>query len=151
MLGVDKMDQLVSYYSFLHNSVKWWKKVFFVNYGSIYLVVVNSYIIYKEQTSTNGKQPITHLVIVVDSLKPSPRHYVVFFEHVLDLAPLRHLNIYNLCSTSRRNARNFVPSRLFKSLSYRKKYITQVTITTKYLCQLQHSLHTQTHTQIQKM
>ena len=28
MLGVDKMDQLVSYYSFTHKSVKWWRKVF---------------------------------------------------------------------------------------------------------------------------
>ena len=59
MLGVDKMDQLVSYYSFLHKSVKWWKKVFF--FWIVEVVVVNSYIIYKEQTSTNGKRPITHL------------------------------------------------------------------------------------------
>ena len=59
MLGVDKMDQLVSYYSFLHKSMKWWKKVFF---WIVEVVVVNSYIIYKEQTSTNEKQPITHLV-----------------------------------------------------------------------------------------
>ncbi len=30
MLGVDKLDQLASYYSFLHKSVKWWRRVFFL-------------------------------------------------------------------------------------------------------------------------
>ena len=29
MLGVNKLDQFASYYSFLHKSVKWWRKVFF--------------------------------------------------------------------------------------------------------------------------
>lgn len=29
MLGMDKSDQLSSYYSFLHKRVKWWRKVFF--------------------------------------------------------------------------------------------------------------------------
>ena len=28
MLGVDKLDQLTSYYSVLHKSVKWWRKIF---------------------------------------------------------------------------------------------------------------------------
>ena len=28
MLGVDKLDQMMSYYSFLHKSIKWWRKVF---------------------------------------------------------------------------------------------------------------------------
>lgn len=30
MLGMDKSDQLSSYYSFLHKRVKWWRKVFFL-------------------------------------------------------------------------------------------------------------------------
>ena len=29
MLGVDKLDQLMTYYSFLHKSIKWWRKLFF--------------------------------------------------------------------------------------------------------------------------
>ena len=29
MLGVDKLNQLMSYYSFLHKIVKCWRKVFF--------------------------------------------------------------------------------------------------------------------------
>ena len=28
MLGVDKLDQMMCYYSFIHKSVKWWRKVF---------------------------------------------------------------------------------------------------------------------------
>ena len=94
MLGVDKMDQLVSYYSFLHKSVKWWKKVFF---WIVEVVVVNFYIIYKEQTSANRKQPITHVAYrptLIETLSEA----LVFLEHVLDLAPLRHLNICNLCA-----------------------------------------------------
>ena len=35
MLGVDKFDQLVSYYSFLHKSIKWWRKVFFLVAGGV--------------------------------------------------------------------------------------------------------------------
>ena len=46
MLGVDKMDQLISYYSFLHKSIKWWRKVFF---WILEVAAVNSYILYKEQ------------------------------------------------------------------------------------------------------
>ena len=44
MLGVDKLDQLMSYYCFLHKSVKWWHKVFWI----LEVAVVNAYIIYKE-------------------------------------------------------------------------------------------------------
>ncbi len=58
MLGVDKLDQLVSYYSFLHKSVKWWTKVFF---WSLEVAVVNSYMIYKELASSGGVRPISHL------------------------------------------------------------------------------------------
>ena len=45
MLGVDKLDQLMAYYSFLHKSVKWWRKIFF---WLLEVMVINSYIIYKE-------------------------------------------------------------------------------------------------------
>ena len=33
MLGVDKMDQLATYYSFLRKSVKWWKSAFLAARG----------------------------------------------------------------------------------------------------------------------
>ena len=59
MLGVDKLDQLTSYYSFLHKSVKWWRKVFF---WILEVAVVNSYILYKEQTTAQRGKPIPHLI-----------------------------------------------------------------------------------------
>ncbi len=68
MLGVDKLDQLVSYYSFLHRSVKWWRKVFF---WLLEVAVVNSYIIYKQNCTQNKIRPMTHLAFrrsLIDSL-----------------------------------------------------------------------------------
>ena len=58
MLGVDKMDQLVSYYSFLHKSVKWWRKVFC---WTLEVATVNSYILYKEQAKQQAVRPMAHL------------------------------------------------------------------------------------------
>ena len=58
MLGVDKLDQLMSYYSFLHKSVKWWRKIFF---WLLEVMVINSYIIYKELARRRGDKPMTHL------------------------------------------------------------------------------------------
>ena len=45
MIGVDKMDQIASYYSFTHKTVKWWRKVFF---WLLQVAVVNTYIIHKK-------------------------------------------------------------------------------------------------------
>ena len=45
MLGVDRLDQLMGSYSFLHKSIKWWRKVFF---WMLEVVVVNTYIIYQD-------------------------------------------------------------------------------------------------------
>ena len=58
MLGVDKMDQLASYYAFVRKSVKWWRKVFF---WLLEVSVVNSYISYKTRLQQLGQEPITHL------------------------------------------------------------------------------------------
>ena len=58
MLGVDKLDQLMSYYSFLHKSVKWWRKVFF---WILEVAVVNAYIIYKELALKQGDKPLSHI------------------------------------------------------------------------------------------
>ena len=44
MLGVDKLNQMMSYYSFLHKTVKWWRNVFF---WILEVATVNAYIIYK--------------------------------------------------------------------------------------------------------
>ena len=57
MLGVDKLDQLMSYYSFLCKSIKWWRKVFF---WITEVVVVNQYIIYQD-TNKGNTHRMTHL------------------------------------------------------------------------------------------
>ena len=57
MLGVDKLDQLMAYYSFLHKSIKWWRKVFF---WMLEVVVVNAYIIYQDTNKRNTHR-MTHL------------------------------------------------------------------------------------------
>ncbi len=58
MLDVDKLDQLCSYYSFLHKSVKWWRKVFF---WLLEVAVVNSYVLYKQSCVQTNNRPLTHL------------------------------------------------------------------------------------------
>ena len=58
MSGVDKLDQMMAYYSFLHKSVKWWRKVFF---WVLEAAVVNSYIIYKELARERDERPVAHI------------------------------------------------------------------------------------------
>ena len=77
MLGVDKLDQLISYYSFTHKSVKWWRKVFF---WLIEVAVVNSYVIHKENREKNKEKPLTHLAyrrslidVLTEPLRSIPR------------------------------------------------------------------------------
>jgi len=43
--GVDKSDQMLSYYTFSRKTVKWWKKLFFHLFE---LAVVNAHILYKK-------------------------------------------------------------------------------------------------------
>ena len=58
MMGVDRLDQLTSYYCFLRKSVKWWRKVFF---WLTEVAVVNSYILYKNTPHQAGHTTIPHL------------------------------------------------------------------------------------------
>ena len=55
MLGVDRLDQRMSYYHFVRKSVKWWRKVFF---WSEEAAMVNAYIIYTLHTDAQRK--LTH-------------------------------------------------------------------------------------------
>ena len=57
MLGVDKLDQFATYYSFLHKSVKWWRKIFF---WILEVAVINAYIIYKKLATSRGRRPMKH-------------------------------------------------------------------------------------------
>ena len=58
MFGVDKLDQMGTYYSFLHKSLKWWRKVFF---WLLEATTVNSYILYKSQHGTSRRLKELHL------------------------------------------------------------------------------------------
>ena len=53
MGGVDKADQLLSYYGFNHRAIKWWKRTLF---HLLDLAIVNSYILYK-LSSDPSRQP----------------------------------------------------------------------------------------------
>ena len=57
MLGVDKLDQMMSYYRFLHKTIKWWRKVFWI----LEVATVNACIICKVLAKRRGEQPISHL------------------------------------------------------------------------------------------
>ena len=52
MGGVDLSNQMISYYSFSHRSVKWWKRVFF---HLIDTTIVNAYILYSQSTQSSRK------------------------------------------------------------------------------------------------
>lgn len=60
MGGVDKSDQLLTYYTFQHRTSKWWKRAFFHLLNVAY---VNAYIIYKETPSVGRK--LTHELFMV--------------------------------------------------------------------------------------
>ena len=98
MLGVDKLDQLMAYYSFLHKSVKWWRKIFF---WLLEVMVINAYIIYKELARRRGERPITHLAFrrkLIESLSEpirssastSARPGSRASHHLERLQPVRH-------------------------------------------------------------
>ena len=50
--GVDRMDQMVAYYSFGRKSIKWWRKVFF---WMVEVMVNNAHILYTRHTSSQRK------------------------------------------------------------------------------------------------
>ena len=55
MLGVDRLDQRISYYQFIRKSVRWWRKVFF---WIVEVMVVNAYILYS--THTDAPRKLSH-------------------------------------------------------------------------------------------
>lgn len=58
MGGVDKFDQLLSYYSIAWKSRRWWFKIFYYLVDS---AIVNAYILYQQTCSTRNVKPLSHL------------------------------------------------------------------------------------------
>ena len=55
MLGVDRLDQRMSYYQFNRKSVRWWRQVFF---WVLEVMIVNAFILYLAHTDARRK--LTH-------------------------------------------------------------------------------------------
>ena len=64
MGGVDLYDQLCSYYSFDHRTVKWWRRAFF---HLLNTAIVNAYLLYMESTQSTRK--LTHVDFRIDLAK----------------------------------------------------------------------------------
>ena len=50
--GVDRMDQMMSYYTFQRKTIKWWRKVFF---WLLEVIVHNAFTLYRVHTSSTRK------------------------------------------------------------------------------------------------
>ena len=98
MIGVDKLDQLMSYYSFLHKSIKWWRKVFF---WVLEVAVINAYIINKVWAMRRGQKPMSHRAFcrrLIESLAEPIRSSVIprarsgpnMAQNIERLHPVRH-------------------------------------------------------------
>ena len=79
MGGVDKSDQLLSYYGFAHRTVKWWRRAFF---HLLDLSVTNAYIMNSEAPHTGC--PLTHEHFRIDLAK---RLLLSVAENVMEDAP----------------------------------------------------------------
>jgi hypothetical protein len=55
MMGVDRMDQMMAYYSFQQKSIKLWRKVFF---WLLEVAVNNAHVLYKSHTSSFRKMQL---------------------------------------------------------------------------------------------
>ena len=64
MGGVDLYDQLCSYYSFDHRTVKWWKRAFF---HLLNTAIVNAYILYTQ--STQSSRELSHVDFRIEIAK----------------------------------------------------------------------------------
>ena len=64
MGGVDKDNQLVTYYGFPHFSKKWWKRIFF---HMVDTTLVNAYIMYIESTPAHC---LSHMDFQLDVARP---------------------------------------------------------------------------------
>ena len=64
MGGVDKTDQLLSYYGFPHRTVKWWRRAFF---HLLDMAVVQAYTLYRQ--SQQSTRHLSHVQFRVELAK----------------------------------------------------------------------------------
>ena len=55
--GVDRSDQMLQYTAFKRKTIKWWKKAFF---HLMDLLVLNAYILYKQDAQIRKNKPLSH-------------------------------------------------------------------------------------------
>lgn len=91
MGGVDKADQLVTYYAFSHCSKKWWKRIFF---HMMEVSIVNAYIIH----GLSSTKRITHLDFHVILAKQFIELVHTFTPHIPAPLPTKGMP---LCLTGR--------------------------------------------------
>ena len=66
MGGMDKADQLLSYYGFSHRMVKWWRRTF---YHLLEVAIVNAYIMYKQQPGVTVDHKMFRVKMAVQLLQ----------------------------------------------------------------------------------
>lgn len=91
MHGVDKVDQLASYYSFTRKSLKWWKKVFFY---LIEISISNSYVLYLQNKGEKTLSRKAYRLKLIDKLFSRNQKYNEYKLHRGRVIPLHHFPLY---------------------------------------------------------
>ena len=116
MGGVDKADQLVTYYGYPHFSKKWWKRVFF---HLLDTTIVNAYILYKQSSTTNKLSHMDFQLAIAQSLisdcprqphsatSPSDTPQRLMGQHFPEPGPSRDCKVCSHRATAKRKRSTF--------------------------------------------
>ena len=116
MGGVDKSDQLLSYYTFHHRTVKWWKRAAF---HLLNLACVNAYIVYTETALLNK---LIHELFLVEVAKGLLKQAGI---HSDELEDLEHMfPVQSEVSPSFRLSGRYFTAHMFHILSSCLYFIT---------------------------
>ena len=134
MGGVDRSDQLLSYYGFSHRTVKWWRRAMF---HLLDMAVVNAYILY---TSTQPTKKLTHEQFRIELAKEM---LLQVSTDTAEVAPLPHGRLQRQLPPQSRLTERHFPGNLPSTPSGKKRQ-TECTVcskkrgrgrkTTTYMC-----------------